>query len=201
MFSVNRKVEYCSAGHSTNDIGYNDSLNHISKTLGICNRCTKEHFIHEFETWSTGNVDIDIILRETQMTKEWGIQWVPYGDLDDVQQIADGEYGSVCSATIRGGVKYWWDFVKQDWERDIVGSKVALKELKAPKYSAYDIAEILSVVCLNYYIIYIPFFLMQSKLNLFIMFHITLSIIRSVILIASFSSSGYRETPLHITTF
>ena len=36
------------------------------------------------------------------------------------------------------------EFIRQDWEYDLIGNKVALKEIKD---SRYDMAEFLKVVC------------------------------------------------------
>ena len=112
---------------------------------GRCALCTKEHFIQEFETWSSGNANIDKIIQESQINSYYDmLQWIPYDDFQNIEHIADGGYGSVHSAKLENGIKLHWNFIKQDWKYEPMGHKVALKEIKD---SRYDITEFLKVVC------------------------------------------------------
>ncbi|RHZ86091.1 hypothetical protein Glove_54g40 [Diversispora epigaea] len=116
---------YCPAGHSVYE-------------SRDCKLCTKEHFIQEFTTWSSGNVEIDKVIQKSQANNGFnGIQWVPYDNFRDIKHIADGGYGSVYSAILKDCVKFWWNFDKQDWEYNAI-RKVALKEIRD---SRHDISE------------------------------------------------------------
>ncbi|RHZ84249.1 hypothetical protein Glove_84g102 [Diversispora epigaea] len=133
-----KKIEYCPVGHSSKDY-----KNFIS--YGRCSLCTKEHFIQEFKTWSSGNANIDKIIRESQMNDigDKKLDWIPYDNFQNIEYIADGDHGSVYSAKLENGIKWDWNFVKKNWEYHSIGKKVALKEIKD---SRYDIAEFLEVV-------------------------------------------------------
>ncbi|CAG8537326.1 18_t:CDS:2 [Diversispora eburnea] len=136
------KIKYCPAGHSSMDFAYSGYKNSI-RSSGRCNLCTKEHFIQEFKTWTSGNANIDKIIQESQINFFYDkIQWIPY-NFQNIKHIADGGYGSVNSAKLGQGVKWNWNFIKQDWEYDLIGRKVALKEIKD---SRYDIVEFLKVI-------------------------------------------------------
>ncbi|RHZ84268.1 hypothetical protein Glove_84g51 [Diversispora epigaea] len=140
MFSICRKN--CPAGHSSNDIGYRNFKNNINSN-GICGLCTKEHFIQEFRTWSSGNPNIDKIIQETQLNDFFfKLQWIPYEKFQDIKHIANGGRGSVCSAELENGIKWYWNFNTLDWEFDLVNHRVALKEIND---SSYDVVEILRV--------------------------------------------------------
>ncbi|RHZ78829.1 hypothetical protein Glove_155g74 [Diversispora epigaea] len=82
-----RNLKYCPEGHSPKDLCY------------------------EFKTWSSGNVSINKIIQESQISNIY----------------PDGEHGSVYSAEIENGIKCKWNFLKQDWE-------VALKEIKDSRF-------------------------------------------------------------------
>ncbi|RHZ44146.1 hypothetical protein Glove_756g19 [Diversispora epigaea] len=137
------KIEYCPAGHSSEDFANSDRKNSILSD-GRCSLCTKEYFIQEFKTWSSGNADIDKIIQESQINKSYGLQWISYDDdFKEIKHIADGSHGSVYSAKLENGIKENWNFIKRDWKYHSIGCKVALKEIKD---SRYDIVEFLKVI-------------------------------------------------------
>ncbi|RHZ84237.1 hypothetical protein Glove_84g41 [Diversispora epigaea] len=130
------EIEHCPAGHS--------SYSEDSIRYGRCSLCTREHFIQEFKTWSSGNDRIDMIIQESQINSVYGkLQWIPYVNFQNIEHIEDGGHGSVNSAKLENGIKANWNFIKQDWEFDLIGAKVALKEIKDFRY---DIAEFLKVI-------------------------------------------------------
>ncbi|RHZ86082.1 hypothetical protein Glove_54g151 [Diversispora epigaea] len=126
------KERKCPAGHSTSDIGYRNQKNSIH-SFGYCDLCTKEHFIQEFLTWSSGNVEIDKVIQECQTNYGYNLQWIPYDNFQDIIHIADGGNGSVHSAILKNGVKRYWDLNELDWDYSNVGDKVALKEINDSK--------------------------------------------------------------------
>ncbi|RHZ84201.1 hypothetical protein Glove_84g122 [Diversispora epigaea] len=137
------EMSYCPAGHSSEDFVHSDRRNSIF-SWGRCSLCTKEHFIQEFKTWSSGNTNIDKIIQESQTNNIYRkLQWIPYDNFQNIKHIADGERGSVYSAEIENGIKSEWNFIKQDWRYDLVGFRAVLKEIKEPRYS---IAEFFKVI-------------------------------------------------------
>ncbi|RHZ44139.1 hypothetical protein Glove_756g27 [Diversispora epigaea] len=138
---MSQETDYCPTGHSSEDFAYSDCKNSIG--YGRCALCTKEYFIQEFKTWSSGNANIDKNIQESQINKRNSQQWIPYDDFKEIEHIADGGHGSVYSAKLENGIKWNWNFIKQDWEYNLIGVKVALKEIKD---SRYDIAEFLKVI-------------------------------------------------------
>ncbi|RHZ84287.1 hypothetical protein Glove_84g4 [Diversispora epigaea] len=123
------KINYCPAGHSYND--YFSGFSNIVNPNGTCEICTKERFIQEFKTWSSGNTNIDKIVLESQINSVYDkLQWIPYNNFQNIEHIADGGHGSVYSAKLENGIKRDWNFIKQDWEYKLIGHKVALKEIK-----------------------------------------------------------------------
>ncbi|RHZ78841.1 hypothetical protein Glove_155g105 [Diversispora epigaea] len=126
---MSQKIDYCPAGHSNND-RISIFRNNVDPR-GTCEICTKERFIQEFKTWSSGNANIDKIIQESQINSVFDkLQWFPYNNFQNINHIADGGHGSVYSAKLENGIKENWNFIKQDWEYNLMGHKVALKEIK-----------------------------------------------------------------------
>ncbi|RHZ78851.1 hypothetical protein Glove_155g131 [Diversispora epigaea] len=123
----------CPSGHP-----YNSLLNRF------CLSCTKEHLIQEFKTWSSGDANIDKIVQKSQINCRYNkLYWIPYDNFQNIKHIADGGRGSVYSAELENGIKWDWNFIKQEWEYHSIGKKVALKEITDCRY---DIAEFLKVI-------------------------------------------------------
>ncbi|RHZ78873.1 hypothetical protein Glove_155g68 [Diversispora epigaea] len=135
------KIVYCPVGHSSKDFINVDYQNFIYD--GKCYLCTKEHFIQEFKTWSSGNADIDKIIQDTQINSFHELQWISYDNFQNIEHIADGGHGSLYSAKLKNGIKLNWNFIKQDWEYYLIRKKVAFKEIND---SRYDIVEFLKVI-------------------------------------------------------
>ncbi|RHZ82537.1 hypothetical protein Glove_109g228 [Diversispora epigaea] len=84
---------------------------------------TKEDLIKMFGTWSSGNVNIDKIIQESQINNPTSnLRWIPYDNFHDTEHIADNIYYTLYSARLRN---YMMD--EQDCEYYGV---VTLKELK-----------------------------------------------------------------------
>ncbi|RHZ84484.1 hypothetical protein Glove_81g64 [Diversispora epigaea] len=71
----------------------------------------KKHFILEFETWTSGDINVDKAVQKSQEFQMYNIK-----------HIADGRYGFVHSAILKNGIKDRWDFEKQDWIHGLVGN-------------------------------------------------------------------------------
>ncbi|RHZ44154.1 hypothetical protein Glove_756g33 [Diversispora epigaea] len=141
---MSQEIDYCLAGHSSNDFVLLNIPNCILFDDGNCDLCTKEHFIQEFNNWSSGNAKIDEIIQESQLNGiDDKLHWIPYDNLQNIKHIANGGHGSVYSAKLENGIKWNWNFIKRDWEYDLIDYKVALKEIKD---SRFDIVEFLKVL-------------------------------------------------------
>ncbi|RHZ84236.1 hypothetical protein Glove_84g43 [Diversispora epigaea] len=135
------KNKYCPAGHS-----YKVFVN------GFCLLCTKEHFIQEFKTWSSGNANINKIIQESQINDKYiKLQWIPYDNFRNIEHIADGGNGSVYSAKLENGIKWKWNFIKQDWEYALIDCKVALKEIKDSRFEFLEVTTITNGTIINYF--------------------------------------------------
>ncbi|CAG8510275.1 8173_t:CDS:2 [Diversispora eburnea] len=62
---MSQEAVYCPASHSSTRIIYDKRKNYIRIESGYCKLCNKEHFSQEFGTWSSGNVLIDINIKQS----------------------------------------------------------------------------------------------------------------------------------------
>src|SRR6266498_2933031 len=107
--------------------------NVIKKILIInCKACNAKHFQQNFEKWSSGNVDIDKFIQDTQLSAnqhEKALEWIPYDRFYDIEYIAKGGFGKVYKANWIDGYIRNWDNKNQNWRRDESNIFVALKSL------------------------------------------------------------------------
>src|ERR1051325_2268525 len=116
------------------------SVNTDHKNCSYCNKpFTEELWCKEcdprkmIEEWTSGNPDIDKFIKDTIYNARKGgifLEWVPFDRFTDIEQIGEGGFSKVYSATwIDGKSKY----IKQtngNWKTsDFKPMKVALKRL------------------------------------------------------------------------
>ncbi|CAG8536520.1 14116_t:CDS:2, partial [Ambispora leptoticha] len=97
-----------------------------------CQKCTAEHLKKQFTEWTSGNVKIDAIIRESQVTAtnhEELIEWISFDRFREVTYIAQGGFGKVYSAIWIDGPIAYWDKERGEWLRR-PQYKVALKVSK-----------------------------------------------------------------------
>src|SRR5215469_1049388 len=92
------------------------------KNTGIkwCKPCNAKHFRQNFENWTSGNVDIDRFIQDTQLSSNNNrrvLEWIPYDRFYDIKYIAKGGFGKVYRATWIDGYIRKWDIENQNWER------------------------------------------------------------------------------------
>ena len=95
-----------------------------------------KHFQQNFSKWSSGNVDIDKFIQDTQLSANYHqkvLEWIPYDRFYDIEYIAKGGFGKVYRANWIDGPIYNWDIKNQNWEHYGSNMLVALKSLDNSK--------------------------------------------------------------------
>ncbi|RHZ78542.1 hypothetical protein Glove_162g61 [Diversispora epigaea] len=96
-----------------------------------CLQCNSQHFQQNFGNWTSGNKDVDEVIKESQSnctTKCSFVEWVPYSKFEDIKYIDKGGFGKIYSAIWKEGFITKWNIQQKQWER-INNKKVALKSL------------------------------------------------------------------------
>ncbi|SRR6266498_5153529 len=100
-----------------------------------CLHCNSKHFQQNFDKWTSGNKDIDELIKTKQLTAKEHyhvIEWIPYKRFTEIKYIAKGSFTKVYSAIWADGCIYQWNQNFNDWERK-GPLKVALKMLNDSK--------------------------------------------------------------------
>ena len=95
-----------------------------------CKPCNSGHFRDNFQNWTSGNDDIDNLIQESQLNasdKRKFLEWIEYSNLENIEHVAEGGFGSVYRAIWKDGpitwkndqIKqtYYWDVEKSKWIR------------------------------------------------------------------------------------
>ncbi|GBB89472.1 hypothetical protein RclHR1_16170004 [Rhizophagus clarus] len=103
-----------------------------------CSSCNSKRFQRDFIKWTSGNADINNLIKDIQMAanSKHILEWIPYDKFTDVNMLDSGGFAKVYSATWKDGRIEKWDYESNNWKRS--GSfRVALKVLNDSK----DISE------------------------------------------------------------
>src|SRR6266498_2416806 len=85
-----------------------------------CKACNSKSFQQNFKKWTSGNVDIDKFIQETQLSANSHhqvLEWIPYDRFYDIKYIAKGGFGKVYKANWIDGFIFYWDNKNQNWKR------------------------------------------------------------------------------------
>ena len=100
--------------------GLCEECNQENTSYRWCKACNAKHFQQKFEKWTSGNVDIDKFIQDTQLSaNEYNnaLEWIPYDRFYDIEYIAKGGFGKVYRANWIDGYISYWDIESQNWER------------------------------------------------------------------------------------
>ena len=101
-----------------------------------CSHCNPEHIRQDIDKWTSGNEDIDELIKKTQREAKDSysmIEWIPYDRFTDVKYVAKGGFSVVYSATWTDAYIKGWDHETKNWKRK-ERKKVALKVLNDSKH-------------------------------------------------------------------
>ena len=97
-----------------------------------CELCVRNYLKANFPNWTSGNDDIDNLIRECQMetlnpTKV--IEWIPYDKLQNIKYLTEGGCSKIYTAKWTSGYYIEWDSKKQQLKR-FGRQNVVLKRLE-----------------------------------------------------------------------
>ncbi|PKY53998.1 kinase-like protein [Rhizophagus irregularis] len=101
-----------------------------------CRPCNSVHFHDNFAHWTSGDSKLDELIQNFQLNAPFSsqlIEWIEYSNLENIELIANGGFGSVYKAIWKDGpIINWnpWDMNKHKWQRKdetIVAVNITLK--------------------------------------------------------------------------
>jgi hypothetical protein len=99
-----------------------------------CEHCMQNYLKDKFSDWTSGNNEIDDLIKECQMASlHPGMitEWIPYNNLQNIEYLARGGCSEVYTADWNDGDYYEWDSSKRELKRygTIEKVQVVLKNL------------------------------------------------------------------------
>ena len=104
-----------------------------------CELCVRNYLKANFPNWTSGNDDIDNLIRECQLETlypQMVIEWIPYDKLQNIKYLTEGGCSKIYTADwIDGGRYFEWNSKKQQLTREyefeeLVVQNVVLKRLE-----------------------------------------------------------------------
>ena len=101
---------------------------------GYCKPCNSAHFRDNFAHWTSGDSNIDKLIKNSQLNAIFQselIEWIDYSNLENVEFVAHGGFGSVYKAIWKDGpivgFEVPWNIKKSEWKRES-NKEVAIKK-------------------------------------------------------------------------
>ncbi|RGB24788.1 kinase-like domain-containing protein [Rhizophagus diaphanus] len=111
-----------------------------------CKPCNSVHFRNNFINWTSGDTKLDKVIQNSQLNANRPhqlIEWIEYSNLENIELIAHGGFGSVYKAIWKDGPidqygKQAWDLNKSEWRRENK-KEVAIKKFRDTTYVSSDL--------------------------------------------------------------
>ena len=96
-----------------------------------CELCVRNYLKANFPNWTSGNDDIDNLIRECQLetlNPQKVIEWIPYDNLQNIKYLTEGGCSKIYTAEWIDGHYFEWNSKKQQLKR-FGGQRIVLKRL------------------------------------------------------------------------
>jgi hypothetical protein len=92
------------------------------KCLAIlyCEYCVRNYLKKKFSNWTSGNDDIDNLIKECQMKSiepDSIVEWIPYNNLENIEYLTKGGCSEIYTAEWIDGQYVKWDSKEQQLKR------------------------------------------------------------------------------------
>ncbi|EXX54732.1 Ypk2p [Rhizophagus irregularis DAOM 197198w] len=135
-----KSIKEITIHHKVYGITQNPETNsYMVVVIDICKKCNNIcnaiHFQQNFENWTSGNGDIDEIIKDTQLSAHIDnkipnvLEWIPYDRFIKTQYITRNKFGKEYRANWIDGYIDKWDNESQNWKRKNQNMFVILKNL------------------------------------------------------------------------
>ena len=127
--------------YDTNKVLFNEGEKRICENCNqeclatlYCEHCVRNYLKANFSNWTSGNDDIDNLIRKCQMETlmpNLVIEWIPYNNLQNIKYLTKGGCSEIYTAGWINGCYFEWDSKKQQLIRQLESRSqgVVLKRL------------------------------------------------------------------------
>ncbi|CAG8444167.1 10792_t:CDS:2 [Acaulospora colombiana] len=91
-----------------------------SYAINYCEHCVRKYLTDNFSNWTSGNDEINAIIQECQesmVIPSRIVEWIPFGNLKNIEYKTRGGYASIFKARWKDGRFDKWNYEKQKLER------------------------------------------------------------------------------------
>ncbi|GBC09327.1 hypothetical protein RclHR1_08770006 [Rhizophagus clarus] len=118
---------------SANQRWFKEAKSHFQECLATlyCENCVQNYLKANFSNWTSGNNDIDNLIRKCQietLRPDSIIEWIPYNNLQNIEYLTKGGFSNIYTAVWNNGRYEEWNSKELQLKR-FGGQKVVLKEL------------------------------------------------------------------------
>jgi hypothetical protein len=99
----------------------------------FCEYCVRNYLKAKFSSWTSGNNDIDNLLRNCQLetiAPDKIVEWIPYNNLQNIKYLTKGGFSEIYTADWIGGRYFEWDSKEKLLKREYDESRTQLVVLK-----------------------------------------------------------------------
>jgi hypothetical protein len=95
----------------------------VDEFFKYCKPCNSARFRNNFAQWTSGDSNIDELIKNSQLNANKLselVEWIEYSNLENIEFIAHGGFGSVYKAIWKDGPinsYYPWNVNKSEWRR------------------------------------------------------------------------------------
>src|SRR6266542_1329737 len=100
-----------------------------------CKPCNSVHFRDNFAYWTSEDSNLDELIQNSQLNADISlklIEWIEYSNLENIELVAHGGFGSVYKAIWKDGLIVYgnsWNLNKSEWQRN-GNTEVAVKKFR-----------------------------------------------------------------------
>jgi len=110
-----------------------ENCNEECLATSYCEICIRNYLKKSFSEWSSGNEEIDDLIRKCQMNSvapDRIIEWIPYNNLRNIKYKTKGGFSEIYTADWIGGSYDKWDSEKRELIR-LGNHEIILKNFKS----------------------------------------------------------------------
>jgi hypothetical protein len=118
-----------------------------------CEYCVRNYLKQNFSNWTSGNDDIDNLVKACQMKSlepDSIVEWIPYNNFENIKYLTKGGCSEIYTAEWISGTYYEWDSKEQQLKR-FGRQNVILKRLENVKSAIESwFYEVCNLKCYNF---------------------------------------------------
>ncbi|RIA85639.1 kinase-like domain-containing protein [Glomus cerebriforme] len=114
-----------------------------------CRFCEAKKFEQNFKNWTSGNSEVDELIRKSQLNAQDGLdyfEWIDYREIESIEYITKGGSSRIFKGVWIKGPKHKLDSKKLNW-RNIPNTTVALKEMNSFDQFLYEVQNHQKFLC------------------------------------------------------